>query len=542
MGRVLALVAACFCAVPVFSQDSRFGASVEVSIVNVDVVVTDRSGNRVRGLTAADFEILENGKPQPITNFTEFRGDASTRIVQAQGSAPATAAAAAAPDVAPPQKRTMVIFIDRLAVHGRERARLFGELKSFLRKNVRPGDAVAITSFASAPTTRQDFTDDVPRLEASLDALAAEKSQRVESSKWVALDFERRQIEWLYAVANKSGEDVGTTVGEYSAAAQVVLDVRQKARALDAIMHAMAGASGQKILVMFTNRFAGNSGAEYTGIGSTMTVTADLQIAQMVATAKANNVRIYPLYAKIGDMDVGDTTAQNGPAALESGVKQSNLRNMEAVSLTSIANETGGVAGTGLGDLDKLFTSVTEDLSSYYSLAYRATPEGGGKRLALRVNNPAYRVRTRRDVVDKSSETLTRERIIASLLDPPKIEGMPVNVFLAKARVNKGIIHLPLQIRVPVTALTLLPDGAKRSGGFSVYVGWAGELGTFGDVAKREHPVSLDPSQIKAGETILAEIEVAATRSVNRLVVAVVDDLSQEMGLVRFDMPKPKAR
>src|ERR1041385_713305 len=52
------------------------GASIEVSIVNVDVFVTDKQGQRVRGLTKDDFEIYENGKLQPISNFAEYDEDA----------------------------------------------------------------------------------------------------------------------------------------------------------------------------------------------------------------------------------------------------------------------------------------------------------------------------------------------------------------------------------------------------------------------------------------------------------------------------------
>lgn len=537
MRRVVAFAAVCIAAFSLFAQqDDRFGATVEVSIVNVDVIVTDRDGKRVRGLTAADFEILENGKPQPITNFAEYRGEATPRTVQVQGATTPKPA-----EVAPPQKRTMIIFVDRISVHGGERKQLFSELKRFVRDSVRPGDAVAIASWIGGPSARQDFTDDVAQLESALDRLENEKQQRVQGSKWDAIGAEQAMLEAYYAQVGSGS--AGTTSTAYDAAAQVVLDVRRKARALEAMMQLMAGADGQKVLVMFTNRFAPDSGAEYTGLSNRNNITAETQIARMIATAKANGIRIYPLYAKIGDMDVADTTGFNAPQGLEQGIKQSTMRNLEAASLTNIANETGGVAGTGIGDLGKLFVSVTDDLSSYYSLAYSATePDGRPKRLTVRVKNPAYRVRARRDVVDKSSELLIRQRIVASLLDPAKTEGLPVNVFLAKARVEKGIIHLPLQIRVPVTALTLLPAGGKIEGGFSVYVAWAGELGTFSDIAKQEHPVSLDPSQIKAGETILHEVEIAATRSVERLVVAVVDDLSQEVGLVRFDMPKPKPK
>lgn len=39
------------------------------NLVRVDVTVTDRSGSPVRDLSVDDFEIMEDGKPQPITSF-----------------------------------------------------------------------------------------------------------------------------------------------------------------------------------------------------------------------------------------------------------------------------------------------------------------------------------------------------------------------------------------------------------------------------------------------------------------------------------------
>src|SRR3954453_11900939 len=42
---------------------------IDVSVVNVDVTVTDRRGQPVPGLSRSDFEIFEDGKPQPISNF-----------------------------------------------------------------------------------------------------------------------------------------------------------------------------------------------------------------------------------------------------------------------------------------------------------------------------------------------------------------------------------------------------------------------------------------------------------------------------------------
>src|SRR5258706_6641937 len=50
--------------------------SIEVRVVNVDVVVRDRAGKPVTGLTKADFEIYENGQKREITNLSEVRAPA----------------------------------------------------------------------------------------------------------------------------------------------------------------------------------------------------------------------------------------------------------------------------------------------------------------------------------------------------------------------------------------------------------------------------------------------------------------------------------
>ena len=41
-----------------------------------DAVVTDKSGRQITDLETGDFEILEDGRPQKITNFSYISGDA----------------------------------------------------------------------------------------------------------------------------------------------------------------------------------------------------------------------------------------------------------------------------------------------------------------------------------------------------------------------------------------------------------------------------------------------------------------------------------
>ena len=47
----------------------EFFESIDVNLVNVDVYVTDKKGNRINGLTRNDFELFEDKKPVQITNF-----------------------------------------------------------------------------------------------------------------------------------------------------------------------------------------------------------------------------------------------------------------------------------------------------------------------------------------------------------------------------------------------------------------------------------------------------------------------------------------
>ena len=51
----------------------RLSKSLEVSVTNVDAVVTDSKGQPITDLTAADFEVRQDGVVQPLTNFSFIR-------------------------------------------------------------------------------------------------------------------------------------------------------------------------------------------------------------------------------------------------------------------------------------------------------------------------------------------------------------------------------------------------------------------------------------------------------------------------------------
>jgi hypothetical protein len=63
-------------ATPPATQSTAPGAptttlSVDVKVVNLPVTVRDKKGKIVRDLTKDDFELEEDGKPQPIRYFSQ---------------------------------------------------------------------------------------------------------------------------------------------------------------------------------------------------------------------------------------------------------------------------------------------------------------------------------------------------------------------------------------------------------------------------------------------------------------------------------------
>ena len=117
--------------------------SIEVSIVNVDAVVTDRDGNRVRGLTADDFVVLEGGQVRDISNFAEYTtADAATAI---GGSAAAA------------QKRTVAIFIERANLLPDDANDLVEALRRAVHNVIREGDDISLIVWSVRAQSRADF-------------------------------------------------------------------------------------------------------------------------------------------------------------------------------------------------------------------------------------------------------------------------------------------------------------------------------------------------------------------------------------------------
>ncbi len=137
----------------------RFRTGIDV--IQLDVTVLDPQRRPVRGLTAADFTVLEDGKPQPVVGFAEI-------VVPEPETPPAAWIREVAPDVRtnniPADGRLIVIVMDDATMP--PDAKMIAGAKEVGRKVVEamgPADLVAVV-FTLNNRNSQDFTSDRARL------------------------------------------------------------------------------------------------------------------------------------------------------------------------------------------------------------------------------------------------------------------------------------------------------------------------------------------------------------------------------------------
>jgi VWFA-related protein len=145
-----------------FSQRQQNGAAPQdtptfrssAEAVQITAIVTDAMGNPVSGLTEADFEILENNEPQPITTF-------SAVDIPLERTTPAVGDADVLSNEGPPG-RLYLIALDEVANDNALRTRHF--LRDFIENYFGPNDRAAVVLVGRGlSTSGQEFTGN-PRL------------------------------------------------------------------------------------------------------------------------------------------------------------------------------------------------------------------------------------------------------------------------------------------------------------------------------------------------------------------------------------------
>ena len=165
LGRAI-LVAALAGATAAAVQDRQTFRS-GVDLVQVDVSVLDKDRQPVRGLTAADFTILEDGKPRPIVAFVPVEL-AEREVLAGRACGCATSRRTSSTTTCRPEGRLVVIMFDwSIRFEDQQLAR---RIATAAVDPLGPDDlaAVVFTSACANGGAPQNFTADRARLLAAI--------------------------------------------------------------------------------------------------------------------------------------------------------------------------------------------------------------------------------------------------------------------------------------------------------------------------------------------------------------------------------------
>ena len=377
---------------------------ITTNLVQVDAVVTDRSGKVVTDLKPEEVQIFEDGKSQKITHFSY---NVSETPVVERPAKPATVDknAPPVPPVAlkPEQvRRTMAIVVDDLGLSFESTYFVRRALKKFVDEQMLPGDLVAIIRTSGGMGALQQFTSDKRQLYAAIERVKWYASGRGGVGAFAAIepptpgpsgpDMDAKNEE-----LNQFREDL-FSVGTLGAVSYVVKGLRQL--------------PGRKSVLLISDGFR-----IYSQDDPNQNYRTLEKLRRLIDEAGRASVVIYTMNAT-GLQTLGLTAADSTGERSADEIEQqlSNRRNAAFETqqgLDFLAKQTGGIAIRNSNDLSGGIRRVMEDQKGYYLIGYRpdyATfdPKTGRRtfhKLSLKVTRPGkFNVRMRNGFLGHSDE------------------------------------------------------------------------------------------------------------------------------------------
>jgi VWFA-related protein len=435
-----------------------------VSLVEIDVQITNRDGKPVKGLKQEQFTITEDGKPQKISTF-EYNDIEQVETAGKGDQAPITVPLGT---VTSPEEiksvvrdhRMIVMFFDLTSLQSEDLLRSTRAAQKYLQEQMTPADLVGVVAFGNTLKVVANFTNDRELLKQAVDALVP--------------GHEAALAQLADAATAANGE---TAVTEDTGAAFTADDTEfnifntdRKLAAVEALCEVLEGIPGKKSIIEFT---------------SGITQTGEENRSELIAatnSANRSNVSIYSVDSRGlltmtpgGDASMG---ASGGNAMFTGAtvVSQSQSRQDSRETLATLSGDTGGRAFFDVGDFGKIFQSVQNDTSGYYLVGYYSTNsanDGAWRRIHVKVDAlPAgVRIRAREGYYAPKNfgvfTTEDRERQLEDAFqsETPEVE-LPVAVETAEFRLNANQVFVPIDAKLAPSALQWAQKRGSRETAF----------------------------------------------------------------------------
>jgi VWFA-related protein len=533
--------------------------TIEVRVVNIDVVVRDRAGKPVTGLTKDDFEIYESGKKQEITNLYEVRApESSTSRAQSAQSLPAPPAQEAP---LPVRARSIVMFVDNYSLDTFQRNKILQSLGKFVDEKLSPQDQVMLVLCTQQVKVVTPFTKDRKAIHQGIKSIA--EMARTGANRQHSVDELKQRVN-QYIDAAKEGllpfidyYIMSQGVVE-SYVEEVIFSSRNTLAALGQTAAAISGVDGKKVLIFagahmperpgvemyqwLYNAFTpymGTQGVPFTSeiiLGKTGSMQ-HYSIEEAAKQASINGVALYPIDAA-DSRDMSNAETPMGTDTLEQFTNFTNT----AMAYQTLARISGGMALTNTQNFDVAFDTLATDLNSYYSLGFKPSnsTNAAGRRIVVKAKNSQYTVRTRETYATQSTEDEMSTRVIANLYNSDPHNTWPVDLRASAPQKEGNQYRVPFELSFTPT-ITLLPNESELVGNFTVYIVVGSGDGRTSKVIKSPHPVKVpvDAEDDFRTKPMTYKAVILMTPGENTLSVGILDQNSNNSGFAHVKVVVP---
>jgi VWFA-related protein len=498
------------------AQPPDEGVAITANEIVVDVVVRDEKGRVAKGLTAADFDVTEDGVAQEVTSFrfetrtgdggaspvTPSPGPSSTGV-RARPTAPG---AAYGSEDSPADVAAVALVFDRLSPEARLRAR--DAALRYVNNGLNPDDLVGVFVTDLSLRVLQSFTRDEALVRKAVDAVALQSQStaaastgeqtrslgdRVGGLQETQSTLQSSITRPVDAAGAAAASAAGAAIGANSAellAAEMTQRSLETFESLDRDQQGYATTNGLLAVVNALGRVPGRKAVIFFSEGIAIPPNVAPYFRSVIGNANRANVSIYAVDAA-GLRVVSPTseTAQELNAAARRRMAQVESGSDDLPSLTRIlernedmlranpegtlgqlANETGGFLVSGTNDPASRLRLVDEDLRSHYVLSYMPKNQdfdGQFRKILVKVRRPGMEVRAREGYYAVGSlGSLTvlpyEARPLAALDRRGNAKDFPASAVVLTFPEPGRPSRVPVLVEVPASALSCAADASGK--------------------------------------------------------------------------------
>jgi VWFA-related protein len=525
------------------SETVREGPLVRVTVdlVQVDVIVTDQEGRHVTDLTPEDFEILENGKPQRITNFSFIPGErrgvpAATSALPANRKdvlSPPAAAARIAPGHV---DRTIAVVVDDLGLSQESFANIRGALERLVDQPAEPGDLIAIITTSGRLGAPQQLTADKRLLHAAVAKLRSIPNHRpgVEDNDFTCVWFNHRfQGQSTAGIQDEDlwlGSQICRSCPPGMDPQQELINDRRSdyygrlsIAALRRVVDGLRELPGRKSILLFSE---GIPLVRAEGLGDVNESLKDAYDAFLMH-ADRSGVAVSTIDPR--GLIPASAAAESGHSPNDecAEARQIELVNTQ-LELAEMARRTGGISVKDDNDFPGAIDRVMNDQLGYYLIGYKPSehPAKAGhhspqfRKMSIRVARPGLTVRFHSSLYEEEEDKPSPEdgirRLAAAVASPFAIPNIHVKIssrFWDAGAPAGSILDTTLQIDARDLVFSTESDGRHKAS-FDILAFIYGAESKPLDTFNKTYAVSLtaDAYQKALADGMVQHLEMAVKR------------------------------